>query len=168
MDLTYYANLAEIFGTVAIVVSLVYVAVEIRQNTRVTRLATAQNISRDLREANAIVANDTDMAEILLKGIESEAALTRAERLRLYFYLNLAYRVYENAYYQKQKGALDIYVWEGITANMKVGKSASVYQAFWRDRKQLFSQEFQDFYDEELVASEIDPLDAYVSTEGPE
>ena len=168
MDLTYYANLAEIFGTVAIVVSLVYVAVQIRQNTRVTRLATAQNISRDLREASAIVASGTDMAEILLKGIESEAALTRAERLRLYFYLNVAYRVYENAYYQKQKGALDVYVWDGIIANMKFGKRASVYKAFWRDRKQIFSQKFQDFYDTEVLASEIDPLDAYGSTEGSE
>ena len=165
MDLAYYANLAEIFGTVAIVVSLVYVAVQIRQNTRTTRLATGQNISRDLREANAIVASDANMAEILLKGVENEAELTPAERLRLYFYLNLAYRVYENAYYQRQEGALDAYIWEGITANMSFGKRTSVYQAFWRDRKQVFSQQFQDFYDKEMVASEVDPLDAYGSQE---
>ncbi len=165
MDLAYYANLAEIFGTVAIVVSLVYVAVQIRQNTRTTRLATGQNISRDLREANAIVASDANMAEILLKGVENEVELTRAERLRLYFYLNLAYRVYENAYYQRQEGALDAYVWEGILGNMKFGKRASVYQAFWRDRKHVFSRGFQDFYDNEVAVSEIDPLDAYGSAE---
>ncbi len=168
MDLSYYANLAEIFGTLAIVVSLIYVAIQVRQNTHTTRLATAQNISRDLQEANAIVASGTNMAEILLKGVENEANLTPPERVRLYFYLNVAYRVYENAYYQKQKGALDSYVWEGITSNMKVGKRASVYQAFWRDRKQLFSQEFQDFYDKDLLPPEIDPLDAYASTKGPE
>jgi len=34
MDISYYANLAEIIGTSAVVVSLIYVAVQIRQNNR--------------------------------------------------------------------------------------------------------------------------------------
>jgi hypothetical protein len=168
MDLSYVANLAEIFGTVAIVVSLIYVAVQIRQNTRATRLSTAQNVFHDLRESTATIANDMELAEIHLKGMASAESLTPIERYRFYTYSNYAFRGYENAYYQNQEGALDAHVWEGVVANMLLGKDTSGYQAFWRDRKQIFSEKFQAFYDNELPAPEFDTLDIYRATEEDE
>ncbi len=165
MDLSYYANLAEILGTAAIVVSLIYVAVQIRQNTRATRLTTDQNVFHDLREATAIVAMDTEMATIQIKAMTDIANLSPAEKHRYYTYLNITYRVYENAYYQNQEGTLDSYVWEGIIANLMIGKDTSGYRAFWHDRKQSFSREFQDFHESRLPASTIDPVAAYQSTE---
>ncbi len=168
MDISYLANLAEIFGTAAIVVSLIYVAVQIRQNTRATRLSTAQNVFHDLRESTAMIANDAEMAQLHLKGMVDDESLSPVERYRFYTYLNNAFRVYENAFYQNQEGALDAYVWEGVVANMLLGKDTSGYQAFWRDRKQIFSEKFQNFIDKELPAPEVDTLDAYRAAEEDE
>lgn len=166
MDLSYYANLAEILGTVAIVISLIYVAVQIRQNTRATRLSTAQNVSHDLRESIAIIASSTEMADIHVKAMQDIATLTPAEKHRFYIWLNNSYRMYENAYYQNKQGALDAYVWEGVVANLSIAFETPGYQAFWRDRKQIFSQEFQHFCENSLPTPLKEAVAAYQSDEG--
>jgi plasmid maintenance system killer protein len=151
MDLTYYANLAEILGTAAIVVSLIYVAVQIRQNTRATKLTTAQNVSHDLRESIALIASSTEMAGIHIRGMQDIESLTPAEKHRFYIWLNHNFRMYEHAYYQNQEGALDAYIWEGVVANLTLAKGTSGYDTFWRDRSKIFSQEFRDFYESDVV-----------------
>jgi hypothetical protein len=54
--------------------------------------------------------------------------------------------MYEHAYYQNKEGALDAFIWEGVVANLQIAKGTSGYEAFWRDRGWIFSQEFQDFF----------------------
>ena len=168
MDLSYYANLAEIIGTTAIVVSLIYVAVQIRQNTRATRLSTAQNISHELREVTASLANEIETAELHLKGIANIDSLAPAEKHRFYILVSALYRVYENAYYQNREGALDPHIWEGVMGQLLITTNSSGYQTFWRDRKQLFSKNFQDFLENELPVPEIDPLKPYRAPEDHE
>ena len=160
MDLSYYANLAEILGTGAIVVSLIYVAVQIRQNTRATKLTTAQNVSRDLRESLAIIANSTEMASIHLRAIRDIESLSPDEKHRFYIWLNNNYRMYENAYYQNKHGALDAYVWEAVIANLSIAKGTSGYEAFWRERKHIFDREFQGFL-ENLPLPVVQGLEPY-------
>ncbi len=48
---------------------------------------------------------------------------------------------------------------------MLLGKDTTGFQAFWRDRKRIFSEKFQNFYDNELPAPEVDTLDAYRTAE---
>ena len=165
MDLTYYANLAEILGTSAIIVSLIYVTVQLRQHTRVTKLSTAQNVSRDLRDSLAVLANDMNMASIHLKAVTDVASLAPVEKHRFYIYVANLFKVYENAYYQNLQGALDSYVWDGIIGTILIAKETSGYELFWAERKHIFSKAFQDFYSYELPEPEIRLLDAYPSAE---
>ena len=165
MDLAYFANLAEIIGTTTIVVSLIYVAVQVRQSTRATRLISSQNISHELREATALLANESEMAEIHLQGIANANSLTRVEKHRFYIILSALYRVYENAYYQKQEGVLDSDVWEGLVGQILLAKDSPGYQTFWSDRKNIFSEAFRNFIENELPSPGLDTLSPY---RGPE
>ena len=76
MDLSKLANLAEIFGTAAIVISLIYVAIQIRQNTRAMKLAAAQNVSQDLHVGLSFIIGDTEFARIHLDAMTDIDSLT--------------------------------------------------------------------------------------------
>ena len=165
MELADYANLAEIIGTAAIVISLIYVAIQIRQNTRATRLSTAQNISHEVREVTGLMASDMQMAEVHLKGITEIGLLSPPEKHRFYLFLSALYRVYENAYYQNQEGALDPHVWQSVVRQLLITRQSSGYQAYWIDRKDLFSEPFQNFVENELPEPKLDPLVAYRAAE---
>ncbi len=79
MDLSYYANLAEIIGTTVIVVSLIYVAVQIRQNNRHLAHEAQRTRAQGFRENMRIMA---DNAEIYIKDLNGES-LTAAEAFRM-------------------------------------------------------------------------------------
>ena len=161
MDLAYFANLAEIVGTATIVVSLIYVAIQVRQSTRATKLTSAQNISHELRDATALLANESEMAEIHLKGIADADSLTPVERHRFYIVLSALYRVYENAYYLKQEGVLDSDAWDGLIGQIQLAIDSPGYQTYWNDRKIIFSEGFRNFVENELPSSELDTLRPY-------
>lgn len=146
MDLANVANLAEIVGTAMVVISLIYVGVQIRKNTQATKLTTAQNVSQDLRSALSFIVSESEFATIHLRGIRNVEELTPDEKHRFYAFVNLFLRTVENAYYQNKTGVLDPYVWEAVTANVGLMAKTSGYRAFWGDRQQYFSKEFQEFY----------------------
>ena len=79
MDLSYYANLAEIIGTTAIVVSLIYVAVQIRQSNQHLAHEAQRARSQAFRENSRIMA---DNAEIWIKDLNGET-LTATEAFRM-------------------------------------------------------------------------------------
>ena len=147
VTLSELANLAEILGTTLVVVSLIYVAIQIRQNTHATRLGAAQNVTRDLRGVTADIHRDSEFAKLYLQGMKNVSALTDDEKFRLYVFILDYLRAFENAYYQHRQGAIDQYVWDALTANLKHTKETSSHKAFWADRSQMFSGEFRDYYD---------------------
>ena len=148
MDLSLIVAIAEIIGTVAVVVSLIYVGVQVRQNTRSTKLATGQNLSHDLRETLAPIYSDSEFSKIYLDGMKDIESLSGPERYRVYAYTQSALRAFENVYYHYRNGAVDAYVWEAFVAYMKFIKGVDSAEAFWRDRQHIFSKDFQDFYND--------------------
>jgi hypothetical protein len=158
LEQAYY--IAELVATLAIITSLIYVAVQIRQNTHAVKLSSAQNLSHELRESLGLLASDADLSDIHLRAMRDIDSLAAGEKFRFYIFLNNVFRVYENAYYQKTQRTVDPSVWAGMQGNMNATKLTSGYQAFWRDRKSIFSSEFQEFYDNE-VAGNPDLLAAF-------
>ena len=148
LEQAYY--ISQLAGTLAVITSLIYVAIQIRQNTHSVKLNAAQNLSHELRESLALLASDAGLSDIHLRAMQNIDNLTPQEKFRFYIFLNNVFRVYESAYYQKSQRTVDPSVWSGILGNMNATKATSGYQAFWRDRKNIFSREFQEFYDADV------------------
>ena len=147
MDIPLIVAIAEVIGTVAVVVSLIYVGVQVRQNTRTTKLATGQNLSRDMRDAIEPLYADSEFSKAYLNAQKDVEHLTGAERFRCYVFTQCYLRAMENAFYQYQNGVVDEYVWQAYLANMKFSKNTAITSAFWRDRQHVFATEFRDFFD---------------------
>ena len=148
LEQMYY--IAEILGIFIVIGSLLFVGIQIRQNTRVIKLSATQNVSHEFREALGIIAADTEMADLHLRGSRDTNFLSPAEKHRFFIFLNNIYRVYENTYYQYQQGVLDSDIWNGMLTQMAFPKNTPGYLEFWDERKQIFSKEFQTFYENEV------------------
>lgn len=100
-----WAAISEVFGTAAVVVSLIFVAFSIRQNTAVVQ-ADQQNLLYELTDAlYADWATNPELYELYEKGVDPEA-LSSVERQRI---TDMEYRglsVWENAYFKHQNGLL--------------------------------------------------------------
>ena len=69
MDLQALANLSQILGGVAVVISLVYLAIQVRQGTRAQR---TENYARALDRVatmQALLSQDGDLSKVFSRGV---------------------------------------------------------------------------------------------------
>ena len=100
MPLDQITNIAEISAAVFVIVSLIYVGIQIQQNTNTLKVSTAHNTPEDFSAPYLILAEHGDIADIFFRGLQGLEALQSVERLRFYGYFRKFFRTYENAYYQ--------------------------------------------------------------------
>ena len=138
----------------AVVLSLIYVGVQIRQYTRTLRFNAGDNAIQKLREIYTLMAQDGGLADIYRNGTHDIDNISVGDKFRYTLIVHNFFRVYEDAWYQKKEGTLHPRHWQGITEQFLFLKDLPGFQAFWRDRKFLFSDEFCNYYDKEVVPAQ--------------
>jgi hypothetical protein len=136
---------------VGVFVSLVFVAMEVRQNTEAVRSATLQAIAEQSFAAVAQLVEDEDLrvAYDLARGGQP---LTPSQRLHLKtFYMGLM-RIQQNRYMQAQLGILDL-----ETLNFTGGRAGAYsipfFAEFWSEDRDEYPPEFVEYIDRLLTAS---------------
>ncbi len=113
MSLSDLANIGQVIGAIAVVISLVYVALQIRQNTNAVRSATAQTVHEHFANWYHLVAADAELARITASGLRDYASLSEQERTRFIaaFMSFLSYS--QNAFLKWRQGLLAPSLWLG-------------------------------------------------------
>lgn len=105
------AAVAEIIGVIAIIASLFYVAVQIRQNNVIARATIISTTNSDSMRMSELVAQDAELAEIFDKGTNG-VSLTGVERTRFIMLLEMYLVWLENVDSQSEA---DLYfVWDEV------------------------------------------------------
>ena len=139
--------IGEIVGATAVVITLAYLAIQIRNSTMIARSATRQAIaSMAFAMGNDLVA-DRSLSEAVLKDFRGED-VDEADWLRLLGrnYINM--RHYENIHYQYLSGMIEPDEWRGFRSNL-----SSILQ--WRSMKVYWDNEdhyYSDAFREEVAA----------------
>jgi hypothetical protein len=150
-------NFGEFFGAIAVVFSLVFVAMSVRQNTHALELNTLHDVKDAIREVNLIWAENGDLAEIIFEGFKDPQSLSGAKRVRFYTALHNLFLGYENLYHQKADGALASKHWSGMAQHMIDAMTVPGMLSWWEDRKQWFTDDFQNFIDNEVIPAPAHP-----------
>jgi hypothetical protein len=82
MTLQELGSLGEFIGALAVIASLAYVALQIRQHTRSLRTASFQALMQSAACENRIIAQDPAVAELYLRGLDSYDELDSVEKSR--------------------------------------------------------------------------------------
>ena len=91
-------ELAQIGGIIGVVASLIYVAIQIRNNARATRAATFQQLSSAMASDWSDMARNPEMVGLVLRGGDDFESLNRVEKSRMRFFLMGYCRRFENAF----------------------------------------------------------------------
>jgi hypothetical protein len=137
----------EMLGAAGVIVTLIYLARQIRQNTRATKLAMSQSIAAAARDWNRPLLQDPELAWTFQVGTEDPTQLDEKEQARFVELCFSLLRMYEDAHYQYHHGALDPDVWKGYEKLYGAYAKAPGFQVYWEARKDTFRPEFRDFID---------------------
>lgn len=151
LSLQDWANLGEAVGGVAVVVTLAYLAHQIRQNTRMVRSATYQQVANSLTDFSALLAQHPDLCELYFRGGRlGLSSLSEPEHDRFALVLFNFFRRQENAFYQQVQGTLEPAAWAGVRESLSdVVLRPGVHQ-WWKQARARFIPEFAAFVDHAL------------------
>jgi hypothetical protein len=116
MSLQDFGNLGEFIGAIAVVISLVYLAAQIRQNTRALHSSSYAQSAEQLWLVNLAVAQNSDLARIMAESA-ADKPLSPEDTVRLEAALQLYFFGMENLFRQYERGLLDSDTWENVVRN---------------------------------------------------
>ena len=143
----------QVVGALAVVISLIYLATEVRSNARATRLESMRSLSDAINEYFKTIAEDADPAELWFRGIYNFQSIKGASLMRFSSLMDYLFRIYEDIYYQRLEGQLAPRVWGGFEAFMRDIIAYPGIQASWRSRSHWFSDQFRQFIAERQAAA---------------
>lgn len=142
MTLQHLANIGEIIGGLAVVLSLFYVGSQIRQNTAAVRSSTAQAVHDNHASWYTNLAVNGELTQISISGLRDYAALSELDKARFVatFMAFLAFS--QTAFHQWRDGSLTPQLWVGWEALM-VNLMSAPGKLFWAERAYVFGDEFR-------------------------
>ena len=97
-------NYGEFVGAVAVVVTLVYLVLQIRHSTKATRAASHHAITDSLNLGNIAQAQDAELAQIFLSGCEDRSSLSEVQRQRFDMLMLSYFHALDSLYYSATTG----------------------------------------------------------------
>ncbi len=152
------AYLAEIVGVFAIVVSLIYLTLQVRQNTRSTRLETVQAINTEFVSWMDMIGSNRELTEIYHRGLFDLQSLDVTQRLQFSIALSRLFRTIHELYFQWQEGAVDATIWHSWTATCADVLQYPGFQEIWKTRRHQYGKDFQSFMDNLIEAKDTKPI----------
>ena len=148
-------EIIEILGLVAIIGSLIFVGIEIRQNSLAVRGATHQSISEQVTKLYMHIATNERLSKLVSQMLPNDTSndtsdynlrnkLNAADRLSLDFTVLTGLRRIENIYLQKSDGILSDNAFERIGLEFY---QTPFSRGTWEKYKTGFDKSFIDFFE---------------------
>ena len=139
------AAIGEIVGAAGVVLSVTYLAIQIREGTRATRLAALQAMSRDIDGVLQSIIEAPGVADLFLRGITAFESIEGSDLPRFNSILERFFRVYENAFYRNKANQLERTVWHGMDCQIRDLLAYPGTKLWWSSREQWFGNEFNAY-----------------------
>jgi hypothetical protein len=147
--------IGQMVGAIAVVISLIYLAREVRSNARATRYAAMRATLDNFNRLAQLTSEDSDLAELYYRGLDDFEALERLDYARFNTIMHQIFRNMEDVYHQHLEGHLDPRVWPGLEVFMRGFNSNPGVQAWWRSHSHWFSgEEFAKFINQQQQTAE--------------
>jgi hypothetical protein len=137
----------EFIGSIAVVATLVYLAVQLRQTRYSIQSSSLQNALGYMNQANFLVAGNGEFSEIATTGWFDPDSLNQAQFLRFGAYLTGIFHVFQHLYLDSQKGLVDEKVWLGEQQAMLGILATSGARKWWTEFPIPYTDDFRGYVD---------------------
>ena len=144
-------NLGDFVGGLAVVVTLAYLAVQVRQNTRqlertgaMSKAATYQSLTALIVEGNARISTSRDLAELRVRGREALGNLDEVDQHRFLVNMSSMFRIMENLFQQNAAGLLTDEQYSSWQHMLRTHLSFPGTRDAWSQISPAFSATFRD------------------------
>jgi hypothetical protein len=139
--------IGEIIGAMAVFLTLVYLALQIRQNTKAVQAAAVDASVGKLNDVRETMYENAEIASIYIQGLAEPDQLDEESRLRFRLLIHNILLAISNVYSQTGLTGLSLSTWESQILIVKRIISTPGGQRFWKASRLEFEETFRDQVD---------------------
>lgn len=158
MTLDQLVAISQAVAAVGVILSLVFLAIQLRQNTRAVRSASIQTLVQSLSDTAQVIVDNEYLVPIMLKASTNPEGLTEEERARLHFCFVMTIRRFEGVYFQRELGLVDPAIIDGFERSHVSLLASKSGGAWWADKKSIFNSGFVSYIDKRLSEGGLEDL----------
>lgn len=158
MTLEQFHQVSEIVAAVVVAVTLIFLTIQLKQNTKMLRSAATQGAHDQISDIYHPLMTDESLADIWLRGLRDPSRLSAVETARFYSFWLQAMFDMQNWYLQSREGLLDetmLNSFGQVIANLH--KSSPGFATFWEQRNYLYTPDFIRFIEEDVFTRRMTP-----------
>lgn len=153
MTLADLADIGQVVGSFAVVASLIFVGLQVHQNTKATK-ATALQMNADYWLTYFTVLANRQFGDVYSKGALGRRELESAEFGQFFFLCRATFMGCENQHHQYLSGLLSEDAYRGYEATIREQIAAFPgVRAMWQLVRHTYGREFATFLDAQIAGS---------------
>ncbi|MCK5498496.1 MAG: hypothetical protein KAI77_04805, partial [Gammaproteobacteria bacterium] len=158
LEQAYY--ISQMVAAVFLILSVIYLALQVRQNTSAMRLNNFQAVSVSWANVLGELPNNEEVTDIYRRGLFEQDTLNEIEQIRFRSLGMLILRMFHECFEEQHEGGVRQARWESSQrASLDIMQTPGM-QILWSLRKHWFPDDFQVYMDNlvERSATEAKPL----------
>ena len=145
MNLETVNAVAQLIAATGVIVSLFYLAAQIRQNTKSQRSVVVDSLTSSLINLLGPQASDPKLTRAFASATEDWHGASEEDRIRAIAVLFALFKLFENAWFQQRQGTLDLQQWEGWKLYMLAYFHRPGVRTWWAMRRATFAPGFRAY-----------------------
>lgn len=145
MDLDQLASIGELLGGIGVILSLLYLAFQLRDQSRGLRSESYGRSLDRLARMQERFAEDSDFSRIFNKGLADPQSLSVEERIRFTWGCTEMFGDFEYMHHQQMQGDLPELIWLRWRETIKFWLTFPGMRAWWYCKPSPFSARFSSF-----------------------
>ena len=142
MTIEEIAIVAQMVGSVAVVASVIYLALQIRAQIQQSRLEASRELAVHWNETVARLIEEGDFPSVYLRGASEYEKLSREEKFRFSIFVSTLVRLGEQQYLHVKRGRLDPIFFESSENLYAELLRLPGVQIWWANNRATLSQEY--------------------------
>ena len=155
------ASWAEIVSALGLVISLIYVGIQVTDNTSAMRSETSSNASTELTDWYTHISADPALIDIWLRGVTDPETLDEQQSLRFIFLVHIVMLQFQNNFYLVEEGTLDEKMLSAINNTLATIRGTPGFKMYWSLRRELLYPEYRAFVEQLMFEKEGQPNESY-------
>ena len=151
-SIEYFAMSGEIIGAVAVVISVIYLAMQVGDSNTEMRSQTHYNALMLAQRPMEMLIQNPELGSLLTKGSGDANSLSSTEWDRLSHYIFLLFNAWEYTFLLNESGHVSPELWQGHNGYMESYISIHpISERFWTEFQTSFSDVFRSYVDGRLA-----------------
>ena len=156
---------SELVGAIAVIVTLIYLAVQIRDSARASRSAAITDATTAVQAWYQELGSNPVAATLFLEGMTDPDSLSKADQFQFVMLVHAVVLGFQRSYFLSQAGTLDVGLRDSIGTAIQAVNHLPGMAFYWQNRKTFFQPEFINWVEGLLERESISDAAPYYAGE---